>query len=158
MMNTADLRLALPYLLDPAIKWAESRASEVRTKGNSLGHTDLRVAMKVGVRRPDLIRTLLVNELPLPDHPLLREAALQTGLLGPTVIGLTLGYSVLVVRGNFNRRLLAHECRHVHQYESYRSIAEFLPVYLEQIVSVGYYNAPFEKDARAHELQPGLNL
>jgi len=152
MMNTVDLRLALPYLLDPAIKWAESKASEVRTKGHSLGHTDLRIAMKVGVRRPDLMRTLIVDELPLPDHPRLRDAALQTGLLGPTMIGLTLGYSILVVRGNFNSRLLAHECRHVYQYESYGSIADFLPVYLEQIVSVGYDSAPFEKDARAHEL------
>lgn len=151
-MKTVDLRSALPYLLDPAIKWAELKAREVQTKGHPLEHTDLRIAMKVGVRRPDLIRAMIVDKLPLPDHPPLRDAALQTGLLGPTMIGLTLGYSILVVRGNFDRRLLAHECRHVHQYESYGSIAEFLPVYMEQIVSVGYYNAPFEKDARAHEL------
>lgn len=152
MMNTVDLRSALPYLLDLAIKWAESKASEVRHKGCPLEHNDLRIAVKVGVRRPDLIRTLIVDELPLPDHPRLRDAALHTGLLGPTMIGLTLGYSILVVHGNFNSRLLAHECRHVHQYESYGSIAEFPPVYLEQIASVGYYNAPLEQDARAHEL------
>ena len=151
MMNTINLRLALPYLLDPAIKWAESKASEVQYKGHALGHSDLRLAMKVGVRRPELIRTMIVDKLPLPDHPGLRDAALQTGLLGPTMIGLTLGYSILVVRGNFESRLLAHECRHVHQYESYGSIAEYIPVYLEQVASVGYYNAPFEKDARAHE-------
>jgi hypothetical protein len=152
MVNTIDLRLALPYLLDSAIKWAESKAGEVQTKGRLLGHTDLRIAMKVGVRRPDLIRTLIVDKLPLPDHPRLRDVALQTGLLGPAMIGLTLGYSILVVRGNFDSRLLAHECRHVHQYETYGSIAQFLPVYLEQIASVGYYKAPFEQDAREHEL------
>lgn len=29
----------------------------------------------------------------------------------------------------------------------------FLPVYLEQVIEVGYGNAPFERDARAHELR-----
>lgn len=147
-----DLRSTLRFLLEPAIKWAEFRACEVQEKGQPLSHADLAVAMRVGVRRPDLIRMMIVDQVPLPDHPLLQEAALQTGLLGPNMIGLTLGYSVMVVRGNFGRRLLAHECRHVHQYENYGSIAEFLPVYLEQIATVGYHNAPFEKDARAHEL------
>lgn len=151
-MNTLDLQSALPHLVDPAIKWAESKASEVRDKGQPLGHNDLPIAVKVGVRRPDLIRTMIVDQLPLPDHPLLRQAALQTGLLGPTMIGLTLGYSILVVRGNFDSRLLAHECRHVHQYESYGSIAEFLPVYLEQIATLGYHDTPFERDACAHEI------
>jgi hypothetical protein len=49
-------------------------------------------------------------------------------------------------------RLLSHECRHVHQYEAHGSIAAFLPVYLEQIATVGYRNSPLEQDARAHEV------
>ena len=32
------------------------------------------------------------------------------------------------------------------------SIADFLPVYLRQIVEAGYFNAPLEKDAREHEI------
>jgi hypothetical protein len=40
----------------------------------------------------------------------------------------------------------------VHQYERAGSIAAFLPVYLQQIVELGYNNAPFEIDARSHEL------
>lgn len=39
-----------------------------------------------------------------------------------------------------------------HQYEQAGSIAAFLPRYLQQIVTVGYNNAPFEIDARSHEL------
>jgi hypothetical protein len=51
------------------------------------------------------------------------------------------------------RRLVSHECRHVYQYETHGSIAAFLPIYLLQIATVGYVNAPFEQDARAHELE-----
>ena len=38
-----------------------------------------------------------------------------------------------------------------HQYEEAGSIADFLPVYLKQIVEFGYDSAPLEVDARAHE-------
>ena len=84
---------------------------------------------------------------------MLRQVALETGLLGPGSIGLTLGHSIFIVRGHMSPRLLSHECRHVHQYEIYGSIAAFLPVYLEQIATVGYLGAPLERDARAHEIE-----
>lgn len=82
----------------------------------------------------------------------MRAAALQTGLLGPGMVGLTLGYSVIVRHGHDTTRLLSHEFRHVYQYESAGSIAAFLPLYLQQIVEFGYDNAPLEIDARLHEI------
>jgi hypothetical protein len=107
--------------------------------------------MAVGVQRPERVRISIVDSLPPPEDPDLRTAALQTGLLGPSMVGLTLGYSVLICRGHQTVRLLSHELRHVHQYEAHGSIAEFLPMYLDQITNYGYTNAPFEIDARAHE-------
>lgn len=81
-----------------------------------------------------------------------KQALIATGLLGPGMIGLTLGYAVLVCAGHGKDvRLLSHEVRHAHQYEQAGSIAAFLPVYIKQIVTPGYHNAPFEKYARAHE-------
>jgi hypothetical protein len=71
------------------------------------------------------------------------------------MVGLTLGHSIFICRGHQTRRLLSHELRHVHQYEANGSIAEFLPMYLQQIAEVGYANAPFEIDARAHERGDG---
>jgi hypothetical protein len=68
------------------------------------------------------------------------------------VTGLTLGYAILICHGHMSRRLLSHECRHVAQYEQARSIAALLPAYLGSIVQDGYWNCPFEQDARAHEL------
>jgi hypothetical protein len=48
-------------------------------------------------------------------------------------------------------RLLAHECRHVYQYEVAGSIEAFLPLYLQQIAEFTYDRAPLELDAQVWE-------
>ena len=147
-----DLRTLLPQLLPHAIAWAEFQAGHVAAVGMPLPEELAPVARRVGVRRPELIRMILVDELPLPEEPLLREAPLETGLLGPGMVGLTLGYSIFVISGHDTVRLISHECRHVYQYETLGSIDRFLPAYLQQIVEFGYASAPFEVDARAYEI------
>jgi hypothetical protein len=147
-----DLAAALPDLLPLAIEWAQARALEAATSGLALAETRVKIARAVGVVKPELIRILIVSVLPVPTHPGLREAALQTGLLGPDSIGLTLGHSVLVRLGHDTTRTLSHEFRHVYQYETAGSLTAFLPVYLQQIVTHGYDKAPFEIDARSHEI------
>jgi hypothetical protein len=146
-----DLQAALPLLLPKAIAWAESEASAAAAAGHALNELALGVARRVGVTHPELIRIALMDSLPMPKDPQLQAAAIETGLLGPHMVGLTLGYSVLVRRGQDTWRLLSHEFRHVYQYEQAGSIAVFLPVYLQQIVQFGYANAPLEADARAYE-------
>lgn len=91
--------------------------------------------------------------MPVPGDRALQSAAIEAGLLGPDAVGLTLGYAIFVRCGYQTRRLLSHELRHVHQYEQYGSVAAFLPVYLRQVIEMGYRDAPFEMDARAHELR-----
>jgi hypothetical protein len=146
-----DLNSILPQILTPAIAWAESTALQVGQEGEPLTAGGLALASRVGVRLPHLIRTKLVDHLPVPDKPLLREAACQVGLLGPGATALTLGHSILIVDGHMSTRLLSHECRHAYQYEAYGSIAEFLHEYIGQIIEFGYDDALLEMDARAHE-------
>jgi hypothetical protein len=148
---TFDLSVALPVLAPKAISWAEAQYSTIAQEGQPLNEVLLAVARSVGVLHPELIRVSEVPSLPLPEDIELKQAALATGLLSPDMVGLTLGYGVYICQGHGNVRLLSHEFRHVHQYEQSGSIAAFLPVYLQQIVTVGYNNAPFEIDARAHE-------
>jgi len=147
-----DLQAALPHLLPKAIQWAEARSQEVQVGGISLAEKGLEIARSVGVQRPEQIRITFVEKLPLPEDEMLRGAALETGLLGPGMVGLTLGYSVFICQGHDSIRLFSHEFRHVHQYEQAGSIAAFLPVYLQQIAMLGYENASFEIDAKAHEI------
>lgn len=147
-----DLQTLLPRLLPRAVAWAEAVAADVALRGEALNASDLADATTVGVQRPENIRVLMVDRLPLPPDPELQAAAVQTGLLGPTMTGLTLGYSILICHGHMSRRLRSHECRHVAQFEHAGSIASFLPAYLGSIVQIGYWNCSFEQDARAHEL------
>ena len=146
-----NLAAVLPQLLPRAIDWAEERSNEILSTGMALPKAGLELARVVGVSRPEQIRVSSVSGLPLPDDPELRHAALQTGLLGPGMVGLTLGYGIYICHGHETYRLLSHECRHVHQYEVAGSIKSYLPGYLEQIATFGYHDAPFEVDARNHE-------
>lgn len=143
-------------LLPAAIAWAEARAKQAAEVGSALSAAEQDIARQVGVSHPDRVRVEIVDDLPLPEEPALRAAALAAGLLDPGMVGLTLGHSIFIRRGKRDhrqdRRLLSHELRHVHQYEQHGSIAAFLRVYLGQIVEVGYAHAPLEADARAHEI------
>ena len=149
---TFDLRAALPQHLPKAIAWAEARAADIVRIGQPLDASGAAIARRVGVVRPELIRIQMVDHLPQPSDPQLHHAALQTGLIGPQMAGITFGYSIYIFRAHNSIRLLSHECRHVHQYEVAGSIAAFLPTYLQQIVDHGYMNAPLEVDARSHEI------
>jgi len=143
-----DLQLLLPA----AVTWGECQAAEAAAQGQPLPAGLMKVARDVGVRRPENIRVKRVEAMPLPQKEALRRAAAESGLLGAGAIGLTLGYSIFVIRGHDTVRLMSHECRHVYQYETLGSIEAFLSLYLRQILSHGYENAPLEIDARAHEV------
>lgn len=147
-MNLLEL---LPAVLPEAVRWAEAQALEIARRGAPLTRRDLEIARAVGVRHPERIRLLEVEELPAPAKGLLREAALHAGLAGPGMAGVTLGHAVAIRRGWATVRLLSHEFRHVSQYEQAGSISAFLAEYLRQIAEVGYAAAPLEQDARAHE-------
>jgi len=147
-----DLQSVLPVLLPRAIDWAEARSNEILAIGEPLNATGLKLATAVGVTDVSRIRVSTVAALPLPEDPELREVALESGLLGPGMIGLTLGYGIYVCKGYVDNRLISHECRHVYQYEKAGSIENFLPIYLQQIAEHGYRDAPFEIDAREQEL------
>lgn len=146
-----DLAAELPRLLPRAVLWAEARSAEILTSGVPLSPSRMRLAQAVGVSHPERVRISMVHQLPLPDDQELRLAAIQTGLLGPGMVGLTLGYGIYIVDGHGTNRLVSHECRHVYQYETAGSIAAFLPLYLKQIADYRYENAPYEIDARTHE-------
>jgi|HubBroStandDraft_1064217.scaffolds.fasta_scaffold934818_1 hypothetical protein len=146
-----DLVKELPQLLPLAVDWAESRSREILQTGCPLTSKEQRLASSVGVRRPELVRIKIVPTVPMPENLKLRVAAQQSGLLGPSTHGLTLGYGIYLVEGFNDDRIKRHECRHVYQYERAGSIAAFLSKYVPEVLEFGYWDAPDEIDARAHE-------
>ena len=146
-----NLEESLPRLLPKAVAWVQEESRRFLASGAPLDDRGIELALQAGVRAPDRVRVTVIDVMPHPADPELRDAALQAGLLGPDTIGLALDHAVLIRRGFESDALLAHELRHVHQYECYGSIAAFLSVYLPQIVQFGYRDAPLEVDARAHK-------
>ena len=150
---TISLEAVLSHLQEPAITWAEEQERNALDVGSPLGPSEIADARAVGVLMPEKIRVIIAPSLPMPTDPWLRKVAQDTGLLGPHFAGLTLGYAIFLVRDHVTRRLLTHECRHVHQYERALGIRSFLPMYLKQIAEVGYDAAPLELDAIEHEIE-----
>lgn len=150
---TFDLGAALPHLLPRAVAWAEAREKEIQAIGDPLNDHGLSIARKVGVLRPELIRVQLVDGLlPVPEDEVLLAAGTPAGLFGEQMTGITLGYGICIRKEYCTIRLLSHEARHVYQYETAGGIASFLPLYLGQVAEYGYRDAPYEIDARSHEI------
>ena len=150
-----SLQAALPELVPLAVEWVERISSEAAAAGEVLDSGGLELARRVGVSEPERVRIAMPASMPYPEHPMLSAAASQTGMLGATMAGLTLGYTIFMRPGTCTTRLLSHELRHVAQYEAAGSIEAFLRAYLAQIVHFGYHDAPYEVDARSHEIGGG---
>ena len=100
----------------------------------------------------DLSISEVVDRIELPVEPILKAAASKAGLVPASAGGMTLGYGVVMVRGEqSDLRLLSHELRHVAQYEACGGIAPFLSRHLAHLAEFGYRDSPFERDARASE-------
>jgi methenyltetrahydromethanopterin cyclohydrolase len=146
---------SLATLGPQAIAWAQQQAEVVARTGRALTPEQVKLARAVGVQDPARIRVLTVEQFPLPQQAEVKAAALRIGLGRPSIVGLTLGSSVMVRRGFENdTQLLSHELRHVAQYEARGGIAPFLAQHLQDLARYGYEDSPFEVDARAHEVTP----
>jgi hypothetical protein len=138
----------LPRLLPLACEWAKQQSELVQADGRPLNGGERDLAVKVGVLKPENVRLLSATWIPTPTEPSLKAACEQLNFLGPDALGLTLGYSVILKKPNaWRRALVAHELRHVAQYESFGSIEAFLAVYLPELLKYGYDDAPLERDA-----------
>jgi hypothetical protein len=100
------------------------------------------------VTRAQDVRVLLVPRVPAPEHPALVGACAAIGFLGSATIGLTIFRGMFLRQGyEGDRVLMAHELRHVAQYEQHGSIGAYLAVYFRELLQHGYDRAPFEIDA-----------
>ncbi len=138
-------------ILPQAIAWAEAQCLLAIRVGRPLDAHQCCLASAVGVAYPERVRVLEVGAIPLPTEPGLRQAAGQLGLLGHGAVGITLGYAILVLQGRLTLSVLAHELRHVAQFEQSGSITAFLEEYLRQVFEYGYRDAPLEVEARGYE-------
>jgi hypothetical protein len=137
-------------LLPLACAWAEEQEQLILEQGVGLTEAQMVDARSIGVAAPGRVRLLQVEEIPLPEHPGLRAAAQETGLLSPETAGLTLCYGIFICSPFWEMRdLIVHELVHVRQYEQFGGLEPFLSKYLWECVALGYGQAPMEHEAQA---------
>jgi len=143
-----DLGSDLDLILPLAFSWAEAQSHYILQNGSRLETNQVDLAHRIGVKHPELIRIVIVNSIPTPQNPILKSVCARLNFLGPNTEGLTLHYGIFIkTESQGNVKLLAHEFRHVAQYERYGSIPSYLSVYIPELVEYGYSDAPFEIDA-----------
>lgn len=146
-----DLQARLPELLPKAIAWAEGLCARISAEGAPIDQELQDMARRLGVNQPEKIRVLEVHHLPKPEDPELCQACFASGMLGANMTGLTLGYHILVIKDCSTLKFLAHNFRHVYQFEEAGSLQAFLSIYASQVLACGHNDAPLEWDARQQE-------
>lgn len=144
MITPEQFTLLMPL----ACKWAEEQEKVILSDGNALNDTQLADARNVGVINAERIRLLIVNQIPMPDHPDLHAAATAIHLITPSTAGLTLRYGIYIRSDQRNnRQLITHEFVHTAQYERLGGFLPFLQQYLYECNTIGYPSAPMEQEA-----------
>ena len=138
-------------IIEPVTQWVETVSQAGLDAGRSLTPWEAAVARHVGVQEPGLVRLIHVDTMPMPASAELQAAAQQLGLLSSATRGLTLDHAIFIRGEVLSPQVLAHELRHVHQYEQFGSIEAFLSAYLRELLTHGYAAAPLECDARQWE-------
>jgi hypothetical protein len=147
-MDRQSVLAQFETLLPLAAEWAEEEEQRVLHEGVPLSEQEMIDAKAIGVRRPERIRLLRVEAVPMPTDPQLMAAAETMHFLSPETRGLTLQYGILLRWDCWRERpLIAHELVHAAQYERLGGILPFLRQYLVECLSIGYANAPMELEA-----------
>jgi hypothetical protein len=143
MITAEEFKALLPL----ACEWAAAQEQRILTIGEPLSAGALVDARRVGVGAPERVRLLYVSEIPVPQHPALRAAAAQTGLISPLTGGLALRYGIFI-RSDCRsyRSMVVHELGHTAQYERLGGFDSFLRQYLFECLTVGYPEAPLEQE------------
>ena len=137
-----------PVLLPLAVAWVRRQERRILKKGIPLTESEIEDAKAVGVRNPERVRLLPVKIVPWPGASTLRSAAKVIGFATDATCGLTLGYGIFIREDCWrDRALIAHELVHTAQYERLGGIEPFLRQYLGECLTVGYVNAPLEREA-----------
>ncbi len=134
--------------------WVQDQEARALREGLPLSERERSIAQQAGVERIERVRLRPVTSMPSPDDPTLQSAMRATGLWLSNSAGLTLGHAIFVLNPASSRgeawreeELIGHELVHVAQVERL-GLEEFLRLYLEQCLSVGYNHAPLELEAR----------
>jgi len=138
------------WYLPLATAWVLEQERFILANGVPLSDFQLADAKLVGVAKPERVRLFRVEQIPLPEHPELKEMKEAMRLTTPALPGLALRYGIYLRADHWGqRRFVVHELAHTAQYERLDGVRAFLECYLYQCLAIGSTSAPMEQEAIA---------
>jgi len=141
--------LDYPFVVKRIIAWALKKEQWVQKYGKPLSKKYLSVARFMGVQHPEKIRLVHCSEKEgIVDDPKIAALLEKFDLDIHRISALALHHGIVMnasLKGN--EKILAHELRHVAQYEICGSTEVFLLYYFLEVAHFGYGKGPFEIDA-----------
>jgi hypothetical protein len=150
MVLPLGLALTLASGVAPATaRWAQDQERRILKEGVPLAGEGLAFAFELRITRPEEIRVLEIEPVPLPFPRPLVKLASRWGLPVFEPAGMALGKGIYLLGGR--SRVLRHELVHVAQYQRLGGIEPFMRRYLTECLIHGYRDAPLEIEARERE-------
>jgi hypothetical protein len=129
--------------------------SLVLQQGRPLSPLESAAAAQSGVQHPEHIRVLSVPSIPMPGFAWQQRLAATLGFDGRLTAGMALHYAIFLRHDlSHDLSLLRHEATHTAQAERLGGLRIFLRLYLTDCLVHGYYDCPFEIEARSLAAAP----
>ncbi|KXX71151.1 hypothetical protein [Flammeovirga sp. SJP92] len=137
-------------LIPQYIEWAYETDKKGLEIGVPLNDKELLLASDIGIKHPDKVRLVYVDQVPFPrENFALKTLGEALGFIGEGIINnaQAFGYSIYIRNGyELTRPKLAHELVHVLQVER-SSLEIIITQYFSDLEKYGYDNAPLEVEA-----------
>ena len=127
-------------------RWAHEQERRILREGVPLPIESIAFARELGISRPEEVRVLVIQPIPLPAPPWCVRLARRLGLPVFAPGGMALGRGIFLAKGQWGS--LHHELVHVWQYEKSGGMLPFFRQYLRECLMDGYLEAPLEMEAR----------
>ena len=142
--------LIASVLLPQYIGWAQKTDKEGMKIGVPLNQQELALAAEIGIKYPEKVRVVYVDEVPFPhENFALKVFGEAVGLVGEGIINnaQVFGYSIYARKDfKLTRPKLAHELVHVLQIER-ASLDDVVTQHFFDMAEYGYEKAPLEVEA-----------
>lgn len=137
-------------LLPQYIDWAYETDRKGLESGTPLNARELSLAAQIGIKSPEKVRILYVDEVPFPyENFALKTLGEALGFIGEGITNnaQVFGYSIYVRHGfELNRPKLAHELVHVLQIER-TNLDHIITQHFSDLAEYGYDKSPLEVEA-----------
>lgn len=137
-------------VLPQYIAWASDTEVAGLSMGELLNEKQLVIAKEIGIKNPEKVRLVYVDEVPFPyENVVLRVVGEALGFIGEGIVNnaQVFGYSIYVRKGYLlTTPSLAHELVHVLQIER-SSLEQVITQHFADLIKYGYENSPLEVEA-----------